>query len=686
MNKDETIQSLVSRLEIQYITGYTKPSKYVTVYFSEEMNRIYAYLESQFTEGGRVGNATSGTLSENLGDKDSMGRDKPFFNIVLAARNIWFRATDLDRKDIKIKASKASDTLIAFVATAILSDWMKRENFGQFLNDWGLNMAGFNETITKFVKQDGRLIPSVVPWNRVICDPINFEQNPVIEVLEMTEAELRNHIGYNQDKVDMLISTAKPRETIEKQRKDNKQGYIKLYEVHGMFSKKIYKQGMGIEEDNQTQDEADQKIFFQQMHVIACVPVGDKGDYSDFTLFCGKEDNPYLLTALLPELDGSIALRGSVKNLFTAQWMVNHSVKAIKDQLDLASKLIFQTADGNFVGQNALMAIETGDILIHAPNQPLTVIANASHDISSLQNFSSMWQTLANQLAGISEAMMGKNPGSNVSGEQTKTLLAENHSLFDIMTQNKGLFVEKMMRQFILPFIKSNLLKNSKEIVTTLDSYGISKLDASYISQEAVKRMMNKDIQAILNGQQPQQDLPGAQQEVQQELTIQGGERYITPSKVKKTNWATIFKDFEWDVDCDITGEDDLSSEDVANLISILQTISNNPRVLTDPNAKLVFNTALTAMGAISPLQLQAGQPFIPLPIKRLTETIDYKDAPPSIRRQMEAQEGFTPATDDITPASTSIMLKSPIQPTTPVQPNNAAAPPTVPASMVGTQ
>ena len=64
-----------------------------------------------------------------------------------------------------------------------------------------------------------------------------------------------------------------------------------------------------------------------------------------------------------------------------------HSQKLIKDQLDLASKLIFQTSDGNFAGRNALTAIESGDILIHAINEPITQANNASHDITSLQNF-----------------------------------------------------------------------------------------------------------------------------------------------------------------------------------------------------------------------------------------------------------------------------------------------------------
>lgn len=622
MNKDETIQSLVRRLETYFITGTTHPSKYVTVYFSDEMNKIYAYLESQHTSG----------------EQDALGRDKPFFNIVLAARNIWFRATDLDRKNIKVKATKSTDTLIAFIATAFIQNWMRKENFGQFLNDWGITSAGFNESIVKFVEQEGRLIPSVVPWSRMICDPINFKQNPKIEVLEMTEAELRNHPGYDQEKVKGLLNTEKPRETLEKQRKDNKIGYVKLYEVHGEFSQKVYKQALG-----QDTTEADEKIFFQQMHVIAYVPLGGTGTYEDFTLYVGKEKDPYLLTALLPEIDGSIGLRGSVKSLFTAQWMVNHSVKLIKDQLDLASKLIFQTSDANFVGQNALSSIESGDILIHSLNQPLTQISNNSHDIAPTQDFSNMWQTLGNQLVGISEAMLGKSPTAGTAWSQTKAILDESHSLFDIMTQNKGLAVEQMLRTFIIPFLK-NKLNNSKEIVATLDSYGISKIDAMYVNSQAIKNMVNKDIEAILAGKQPSQDLQGSTQEMQNQMASQGNQRFFKPSDVSAKTWKDIFKDLEWELECDITGEDAPDKDDLATLTTVLSTLATNPRVLFDPNAKLIFNKILSIAGGVSALELQEAQPYMPPPNRTFREQMDYKDAPEDIKRQMEAQQGFQPS------------------------------------------
>ena len=145
MDDLKNIYAFVRQQEYLYRSGATKISKYVNHSLSETVQTIYAYLNSKHISG----------------EKDSLDRDKPFFNIVTAARNIWFRATDLDRKDIKIRETDSDHVISAFIATIKLHEWMRKERFGVFLNDWGLTMAGFGSAITKFVNKDGKLIPTL---------------------------------------------------------------------------------------------------------------------------------------------------------------------------------------------------------------------------------------------------------------------------------------------------------------------------------------------------------------------------------------------------------------------------------------------------------------------------------------------------------------------------------------------
>ena len=408
------ICDLVRKNEQDYITGKTTISKYVDWSLKDNVETIDAYLNSKHTSG----------LT------DSQGREKPFFNIVTAASNVWYRATDIDRKDIRVKPTKRKDTVEAFLATIHLQAWMRKVNFGQFLNDWGRVLARYGTAVSKFVTIDGVLYPMVIPWNRLIVDSVDILSNPIIEVLELTPAQLKSRVGYDQDMVNSLLDATTARQTLDRNRKDNKDGYIKLYEIHGELPLSYL-----------TGKESDERTFVQQMHVISFVESKEKGEYDDFTLASGKEKNPYEVTDLIKEDGRSMAI-GAVEHLFEAQWMMNHTTKAIKDQLDLASKLVYQTADANFIGQNVLSAVENGDILIHNVNQPLTQLNNTSHDITSLQNFGNQWKSLGNEIVGISDSMLGNNPPSGTAWRQTEALLQENHSLFEIMTENKGLSLE----------------------------------------------------------------------------------------------------------------------------------------------------------------------------------------------------------------------------------------------------
>jgi hypothetical protein len=568
---ENPISALVQKMEQDYLIGETTRSKYVTENFYEDLCTIDAYLSSKHTSG----------------NTDSFGRVKPFFNIVLAARNIWFRATDIDRKNIRIKATKAKDYIPSFLATVHLQDYMRRENFGQFLNDWGLVLASYNSAVCKFVEKDGRLHTVVVPWQKLIVDSVDFENNPKIEILEMTEAQLRKNKDYDQEMVEALCQSVVSRETLDKTKKDTKDNYIKLYEVHGELPLSYL-----------TGKEKDEDEYVQQMHIISLVANKENGGFDDYTLYSGREkQDPYLLTSLIKNTDGSISLNGSVKNLFEAQWMTNHSIKAIKDQLDLASMLIFQTSDGKFANQNVLSDIQNGQIMIYAKDQPLTQLANTSHDITALQSFGQQWQVLSQELTSTPDIMKGQNMPSGTAFRQAAIIQQESHSNFEIMTENKGLAIEEMMRLHIIPYLKKQM--------DTLEDYDITKIDSVYIPNEAVKRFNSKAVEAVIN----KTELPDLQQEMQgvkQELGALGNQRFFKPSEISTKTWQDVFSDFEWEAIVEITDENVEKQAVMDTLSNVFQTLAQNPMILENPAAKLVFNKILNETSAISPVELSS--------------------------------------------------------------------------------
>jgi hypothetical protein len=298
--------------------------------------------------------------------------------------------------------------------------------------------------------------------------------------------------------------------------------------------------------------------------------------------------------------------------------MMNHTAKSIKDQLDLASKLIFQTSDGNFVGQNALAAIENGDILVHAVNQPLTQVANTSHDITALQNFQTSWKMLGQEINGIAESMLGAAPKSHTAWKQTQAVINESYSLFEMMTENKRLDLAEMLTRFIIPFIKKYELNNADEIAAELESYDLNRIDSAYIANVSTKMVNQQIIEKVLNDEEitPEDQAfltEQAASSVQKNLASLGNQRFFAPDEI---NWSKELKDLEWELEIEVPGESEDTEAALTTLDTTLKTlVALQGRPMT-PDERLVFNKILTKTGQVSPAELVGAPPAQPSPMQ----------------------------------------------------------------------
>lgn len=580
----QSIHEIIRQQEQDYITGDTTISEYVRFSPKENIDRIEAYLNSKHISG----------------DKDSLGREKPFFNIVTAAVNVWYRATDIDRANIRIKATKSSQHTTALLADVKSKEWMRKSGFGVWLNDWGRTLVRYGSAVSKFVEKDGKLVATVVPWNRLIVDAIDFYGNPVIEKHYYTPAQLRKNKMFDQEQVESLIEIAQQvRRTIGKDQQDNKSDYIEVYELHGEFPLSM----LGDESE-----EADE-TYTQQVQICSFILTdAKKGEYADFTLYKGKEKNPYHITHLIKE-DGRVMAIGAVEHLFEAQWMVNHNEKSIKDQLDLASKLIFQTSDPAYQGKNT-HALDTGSILYHEINQPLTQLNNTSHDIQSLLSSKSNWVQNSNEQVSAQDAMKGNTMPSGTAARQVEALQQESHSLFELMTENKGLALEEIWREFVIPHIKTKL--NTKdEIVAVLDDMGVRQIDAIYLPNAAkkaenarIKKEMFKLAASGLDENVPfpnPADVEGTQARLTEEIKTFGNQRYFKPSEIGDKTWKDAFKDFEWDVEVEVTNE---QNDKLANLTTLTTVLTQLAAMGDSQGARTVLNKILEETGTFSPMEL----------------------------------------------------------------------------------
>lgn len=586
MYEQKSICRIVREMENSDNNGDIKLSKYVSFNQRERINTTFAYLNSKHLSG----------------DTDHLGREKPFKQIIIPVRNVIYRATDIDRKHITVGANKNSQVIPAFLATLKLHQWMRKENFGQYLNDWGLELSNHNAAISKFVDRGNELIPKVMNWDKMIVDPIDFYANPQIEKIDFTPADLKKQKNYDQEVVEDLLSSLRTRKTSEGEDKDDNSNYITVYEVHGEFPLSFL-----------TDNEEDDDEYVQQMHVVCFQAKKERGEYDEFTLYRGREkQSPYEIDYLIKQ-EGVTYPGGVVQELEQSQWMTNHYEKLLKDKLD-GQKDIYQTEDQSFVGKNSTIDIENGDVLTYEVGKPLTKI-NTEVNIAPLQSAGAGWMALANLIGGISEAMI-TTPKAGTAWRSLQAQLQEAHSLFELMKQNKGLALIKNFTKHVIPFFKRQL-NNNDEIIGALEDYQIKQIDSMYLPNEANRRVNQKIKDTILSGEiyetsnQPG-DIAQATSEIQKELV--GNVRAISPDEVGDKTWKEVFKDLEWNLDIDVTGEGKDFEGNSETFKSILQFLANLQGRPMTPQEEMIFNKMLINTRVVSPLELSFTQQSINQP------------------------------------------------------------------------
>jgi hypothetical protein len=151
-----------------------------------------------------------------------------------------------------------------------------------------------------------------------------------------------------------------------------------------------------------------------------------------------------------------------------------------------------------------------------------------------------------------------------------------------------------------------------------LDDYQITQIDQLYIPKEIANRTGKELLKKVLEDNIPEQEEIDQmnldnQNAVTGELSRLGNQRFLVPDEDGKISWKEYFKDLEWDIEVDVTGEAKDTQSVLATLTTVLQTIGSNPAILQDPNARMLFNKIISETGAISPLELKSAQTSQPV-------------------------------------------------------------------------
>lgn len=522
-------------------------------------------------------------------NKDGLGRDMPFYNIVNFRVALAKTATDLDVKDIQIVADNPKHRVQAMLLNREAYEWMK-EDFGQTLNKMGSTRPKYGGYLIKKTEKDGKLKIEVVDWTKVYTDISDIMGGPIVEQHNMSPVALKKMDGAWEN-VDAVLKAHKG---LKDKNKTNK---IEVYEILGEFSKKFFNEVSGEEGSNE-----DEFTFSLQKYFVADVngkkfvlySEEPKGEISDYYEYLSWEDQSLDLG------------RGVIEDSEEAQVWTNDAVKNEKNAMDLAGRVGIKTTSKK-LGAN-ILEHDHGKIYELDTNTDINSFNLAPSALGQYQNQIEKWKSQANDATSSYNSQTGEQPPAGTPYSQTALLNQVSSKPFDYKREEWGLHLTKVFNKWVIPYLVKKLKKPH-----TLASADFSDEELTMIDESIAIIKSNKVIFESAFSDTDEVPTPEDQamltDGLKGKLQKQGKKRYVDiPEK--------YFDDIETKVTVITTGEQKNKTVILQSLSEVLKTVqgSYNPNtgtfgILEDPTLSKIFAEIVELSGTgISPVSLGLGR------------------------------------------------------------------------------
>ena len=562
-NNQLKIFSEVNNMLSTYTNGYITLVDGLSFSPYQTIKKIEFYTNSQYISG----------------NKDELGRDKPFYNIVNYRVNVATRATDLDVKDIQITSDNPRFANLAFLFNQEVYQWMKESDFSLFLNRFGKTRAKYGgvlvkKCIVKEAKEEDELELEVVQWKNVIVDPVNIAGGTIVEMHYLTPSELA-------EKKDVYENIDEAMKLMTKLRKNTQGGYsqtiserIPVLEVHGDFPETY---------DPEIGEEGDPLTYKRMMFIIAGL---------DKQVLLYKEDEKENLYKYLSweEVAGRGLGRGVVEDAFEAQRWTNDAVIGENSAMSLAGKVIVIT-DSEKLGTNAITDFGNGSVIKVEDGKTARSLQLLPSSLPEFQNQVDKWNTQVERATNTFDAVTGETLPSGTPLGSVAIQSQQASSYFDYKREEAGIFLTEIFNDWVLPFLAKRMNK-PHILASEFDADTLRKIDADFSLYSA-----NQEIKkSILDGKIVSPDEYFQLQEYFKQQLGKSEKRFLDIPK-------DYFKDFEPKVSVNITGELENKDAQIKSLSFLLQ-------VVQEPTERAKIITRLAELsGAISSMELNLDTP-----------------------------------------------------------------------------
>jgi len=516
------------------------------------------------------------------GQKDELGRDKPFFQILNAICDVENTAKDLDTKDVDITSDDSNHYLESWLLSKDVQVWMKESNFAKALNDMRDVHTRYGSLLVKKVIKDKELTLEMPEWKNVITDQVDIIQGAIIETHWMTAMEIAKMEEWDKDEIKKILKKVKG---------SNKR--IPVYEIRGEFPKSYIK-----ELDKKKTTDEDEITFSYQLYYIAGLPTeeGNKDQFTATVPLYWEDDTErvYKYLARKPKAGRSFGV-GVMEEGEESQVWTNDTILKQHRAMEYTTKVIAQSASRKLKGRNLLNETDDGTILEHEDGKPITAInLLPSGGLTQYQSLIIQWYDQLEKTTSAYAAQRGETPPSGTPFRLQATVLQQSSSVFKTLQQELGIFITEIIEDWVMPHLASKL--NREHIL----AYEFSPEELKEIDKKfSIKQAGKKAVEFFLSGKIfTREDYEKWLMVADEFIKQTKGQRFIEIPK-------NFYKNLKAKVTVNITGEQRNKAATLESLSNILTVYASNQGISQDPVASQLLAKIIELSGAgISPVQI----------------------------------------------------------------------------------
>jgi hypothetical protein len=501
------------------------------------IQQIFFYYNSKFTTG----------------DTDEDGDKKYFYNIVKNPCKVFSKAIDFDTKNIRLLTSGGGDPNKTWFMERDLDYWMRDKQFGKVLNRIFKELPIFGSVVLKVV--DG--YPYFVDLRNFAIDSSAEDvdcANYITEIHNFTPIQFRKaakQMGWSKEKVD---------ETLEKFHAMKDMSHIRIYERYGEVAKL---------KENGIWEFPYERIFLADVGVDEYDQAGNLTLENTGVLLAEDvwEDNPYW-EFHAEKMAGRWLGIGVVETLIEPQIRLNELSNLQAKASYWSALRVFQTRD-SAISRNLLTDVRNGEIM--NVDSEITQIDMSDRNLAYFNEEHQKWLANRDEQTFSYDVVQGERlpAGTPLGAAQIAT--TQTLSYFEQIQENVAMDVKELLYKVIIPtFEKENKVEHTLRLVgKDLDKY-IDMVKNDLALKEFIRMVATNPGHFPTNS-----DRDALLMTIEQAIK-QGKEKILTVPK-------GFYKDVKYDVDIDITGESVDTRVRYATKFAILQAITADPSVTTDP-------------------------------------------------------------------------------------------------------